>query len=161
MWNIAVLAVLTSVIGMALIPNERGLSRVDDFNQRAQATEMAVYREAVIRFLDANPAATLPVSVATLRANKLIPDWSSLKSDGAALKWTHKMDAERILYVYPKVMPDKNLIPELLDISHRSALIAVYRASGSALYFPTSATPYPVTVAGIPDGTPVWIAKIK
>ncbi|HEY4542828.1 MAG TPA: hypothetical protein VIG66_10705 [Noviherbaspirillum sp.] len=161
MWNIVVVAVMAALTGFYMLPAEQSMSRNHELEARQMAISMGVYRQAVRAYYTANNGTlNYSVTVAELNAGNFLPEWSHLRALGENGPWANYRNAAGTVYVYPKELPTRNMLAELLDVAHRSVNVAVYRAADSSLYSPgdNQRFPHPQTGGGIPDGAPVWIA---
>lgn len=164
MWNIVVVAVMAALAGIYILPSEQALGRAEDMKARELAGSMAVYRQAVSAYYGKFGAKTnYSATVAELKAGNFLPDWSRLYTEGEAGPWTNYRNAAGIIYIYPKQLPEKNILPDLLELAHNSVSVTVYRATDSSLYSPGDNKRFKHALAGaaIPDGAPVWIASPK
>lgn len=165
MWNIAVLVVLMAAAGIYGTRNLETLNVTQGHVAGAVAADMALYRDAVVRYFSATNQLNASVSFAALKTTGMLPSWTTLYQNSSAPIWNNYRDASGIIYVYAASLPADNILTELARLSHNSMLVGTYRTGAATLQSPVFGdTLIPVTaLAGrsLPDGAPVWIAMIK
>jgi len=165
MWNIAVLVVLMAAAGIYGTRNLQTMNVTQGHVANAVAADMALYRDAVVRYFSATSQLNASVSFATLKSTGMLPSWSTLYQSGSTPAWNNYRDANGIIYVYADALPTDNILAELTRLSHNSMLVGTYRTGSATLQSPVFGdTLIPVTALNgksIPDGAPVWIAMTQ
>lgn len=160
MWNIVVVTVMAALVGIYMLPSERNLSSARDMQAREMADSMGVYRQAVVRYFTATGKPEGSASMDELKSGGYLPEWSRLYAQGNDAPWDNYRNVEGIIYIYPKALPEINIVPDLLTLAHNSVTVTVYRAADKTLYSPGDNQRFPHNLGGrpIPDGAPVWMA---
>lgn len=161
MWGFLVLAAMLAVTGVYSFPVERNQAVVQEFEVRKAAENMALYREAVVRYFDVNNVTNTSVTIDDLKTAGHLPNWTTVSINSALSNWANFRDAAGTIYIYPAVLPSSNMVTAVLEVSEYSSLVAVYRAVDTSLYFSVDGQSVIATsLSGIPipDGAPVWIA---
>lgn len=159
MWNMVIIAIMASLAGLTMLPTERMMNSMEDMKGRETAETMGLYRQAVVDYFTAHPTGPASVNINTLKSAGVVPTWSTLYTDSANVVWRNYRNGTDI-YIYPATIPERNIIPELLELSRQSVTVGVYRASDSSLYSPVDNQRITLALSGvtIPDGAPVWMA---
>ncbi len=165
MWNIAVLAVMLAVAGAYATRSLQTGDRLQHQAVISLAREMAMYREAVIRYFEIYDIHDASVSYATLTASGALPGWTRMAQGTSSAIWNNYRDAAGIIYIYASSLPAQNIVGELVGVSHQSILVGTYQATASTLQSPlfgdTNIPLSALTGKSVPDGAPVWIAMTK
>ncbi|WP_034300968.1 type IV pilus biogenesis protein PilM [Herbaspirillum sp. RV1423] len=165
MWNIAILVVLVSVAGIYSTKNLQTLAATESRVAGSVASEMAIYRDAVVNYFTVYNLYNTSVSFGALKSSGMLPSWSLMFQKSEAPIWNNYRDAAGVIYIYATALPDDNILGELASLSHNSILAGAYRSSLSNLQSPVFGdTNIPVTALSgksVPDGAPVWIAMTK
>ncbi len=101
----------------------------------------------------------------TLRASGALPAWSPLAGASATTIWANYRNAAGTVYIYAAQPPERNIVADIVRLSHNSVLAGVYRSGDTNLYSPIFGDtqiklPTPAEVA-IPHGSPVWIVAAQ
>jgi len=160
MWNIVVITVMAALVGLYVLPSERNMNSMREMQAREMADSMGVYRQAVVRYFTATGKLDWSASMDELKDGHYLPEWSSVYAQGDAAPWDNYRNADGIIFIYPKVLPETNIVPDLLALAHNSVTVTVYRAADNTLYSPGDNMPVTLDLGGkpIPDGAPVWMA---
>ena len=161
MWNLFVITVLGVLTGIYANFGERTVSMAQSNQARETAESMALYREAVIQYYTANDIKKHSVSLTVLKADHLVPTWSTLYTRSDESIWDNYRAADGTIYVYATTLPAKNIQAELVALSRNSYLAGVYKRSGQFLYSPvfgdTGISLAALASRSVPDNAPVWI----
>lgn len=183
MWNIIVLTAMLSLVGYYATRDQH---YVDNTGMQASANglaeKMAIYRQAVIGYYAANPGAPLKTSVSQseLQAAGVFPSWA----DAASLcaQWRNYIDGNRMIFIYAPGPLSTDIVAKIVSMSGNSVLVGRAQTNGTQLVLyapadiPSAAVTqspqipmaddygaYPSIVlpagAGIPVGSPVWLAQ--
>ncbi len=165
MWNIAILVIMMAIAGGYLT---RSMQTSDQLHGRVAmsvASEMGIYRDAVISYFSDNNLINSSVSFAVLKSSGALPAWTRMAQSASAPIWNNYRDANGIIYVYAATLPTQNIAGELAAFSHDSIMVGLYRSAATTLQSPIYGdTNIPLTALSgksVPDGAPVWIAMTK
>jgi len=165
MWGLIVALVMIAAGGFYCSTSSQQLAVVQSNLCRETASEMALYRQAVIDYFSANDLRGTSVSIEALKSARALPSWSLLYQQSDRLIWSNYRDQDGIIYVYGTSLPSINILADLAQLSGNSVLVGVYRTGKSTLQSGVFGdTGIPVTaLAGraIPDGSPLWIAMTQ
>ncbi|WP_211474764.1 type IV pilus biogenesis protein PilM [Collimonas humicola] len=169
MWGVLMLVCMLSVAGYYSMAGQENLIASENSVAANLAINMAVYRQAVIDYSSANPAA-LATSVASGALS--LPSWGI---PSALSRWDNYIDRNGVIYVFTRMKLPVNITADIVSLSRNSVLAgeAAATAAGS-LYLnapadiavtPLAAQQAPRQVillpapAAIPVGSPVWLAS--
>lgn len=162
MWHVAVLIAMTALTGMYALNGTSSPRLIEDAHAARLADSMAVYRHAVTQYYNDHPATPYSVDIATLNAAGLFPEWSPLHTHPETAIWRNYINADGRIYIYAASRPAPDAITHVLKLSHNSVLAGVFRTGDITLYSPVygdTGIPLPTAAeAGIPNGSPVWVA---
>ncbi|MET3133308.1 hypothetical protein AAKU55_003598 [Oxalobacteraceae bacterium GrIS 1.11] len=162
MFNIFILAVMVSLAAFYSSDQPRQEDLNAQARTRALASDMAVYREAVVRYFalpDNKGSEHTTVDGPTLASAGLLPSWSPLAATGDGATWANLRD-DHIVYIYAKSALPVGVLSDLLALSKNSSQVGQYHVDcqcfQSALSAPVTKK---LTSNNIPNGSPVWIAR--
>jgi len=165
MWNVAILVIMMAVAGGYMTHSLQVSDQLQSQVAMSLASEMAIYRDAVISYFTENNLLSTSVSFAALTSSGALPAWTTMAQSGSAPIWNNYRDADGVIYIYASTLPAQNIAGQLVVFSHESILVGVYRTTLSTLQSPLFGdTNIPLTALSgksVPDGAPVWIAMTK
>ena len=159
MWSTVIVVVMAALTGFYMMPAERSRIAVDNQAAREQAESMALYREAVVAYFAKHDRAATSVASADLKSEGMLPEWSQLSS--ASVPWTNYRDSAGVIYIFPSAAGSRNIVAEVMALSHNSLNVGIYRAADRSLYAPADGTRVALASLGagvIPDAALVWMA---
>ncbi|QGZ42152.1 PilM protein [Pseudoduganella flava] len=163
MWGIALMAVLLALGSAWAHQAQRGETAGRQQAAAITAEEMAVYRAAVARYFGVHDAERdTSVATATLRAEGMLRDWSTLPAD----RWANYRAADGTIYIYAAARPERDLGTAVATLAQGSLLAGVYRAGAATLYSPVhgdTGVPLAPLLArrAVPADSPVWLAAAQ
>ena len=161
MWSTVNVVVIAALTGSYMMPAERSRIAVDNLAAREQAESMGLYREAVVAWFAAHDVSSTSVASADLKSAHLLPEWSTLSTATASVPWTNYRDSAGVIYVFPATADSRNIVAEVMALSHNSLNVGIYRAADRSLYAPADGTRVALASLGagvIPDAALVWMA---
>lgn len=159
MWSAVIVFVMAALTGFYMIPAERSRIAVENQVAREQAESMGIYREAVMSYFAEHDVTGTSVAFAHLKNPHMLPKWSTLASAG--VPWTNYRDSAGVIYIFPAAAGGRNIVNEVLALSHNSLNVGIYRAADRTLYAPADGTRVALAGPGpgtIPDAALVWMA---
>lgn len=165
MWYTVILCIMVSLGGYHALSIQKNLALAEPARAVGIASDMATYRDAVIAYFTANPGHFNVVTLESLRAMNAIPSWSPLSNAANTSIWTNYRSSDGTIFIYATSLPPANIVFEIAQLSRNSILAGVFRTGDTTLYSPVfgdTGIPLPPPAdAPIPDGSPVWIARLN
>jgi len=161
MWNLFVITVLAAIGSVYTNFGGHAASTMALNKARDMAENMAVYREAVVQYYTINDIKDKSVTLAAMKAAKVVPTWSTLYTTSTDPIWSNYRAADGTIYVYALKLPNMDIQTELAYLSRNSYLVGTYKKSGNTLYSPvfgnTGISLAALSSKAVPDNAPVWI----
>jgi hypothetical protein len=164
MWAVLIVVLALTLGGWYGWPAEQRREAVARQQASEDAETMGIYRQAVVAWFKANDVTDTSVSLADLKVAGVVPAWSRLSAGPTAAAWTNYRDAAGQIYIFPAAAGASPVIAELLALSRNSLNVGIYRAADQTLFSPVDGTRIalpPLGDAVIPDGAPVWLARVN
>ena len=161
MWALLMFVMMISVTGYYSLSMEKAEIAAVRERESSLASSMAVYRAAVVRYLSNTPGfAGDRVSVLQLGAT--LPAWYAVPTlQDLTPLWQNHVAPDGTITVYASEPLPRSVALEIVHLSQNSLLAGIALAD-STLYSPVDNTGMPrialPAAAGIPEGSPVWIA---
>lgn len=158
MWIVWIVTALAAVSGFYSISTQRIETNLAAAKSEDLAANMAVYRNAVIEYLAANPGITGPAAVPDAALATVYPAWYRPWPN-----WANYLSADGMITIYAAAVPEQRITSQIEAESHHSILAGEANAAlgGGYLYstrFGRTNIPLPDTIT-IPNGSPVWMAN--
>jgi hypothetical protein len=157
MWAIWMMVGLASVTGYYAVANQVRNEPPVTAKSSTLAGNMAVYREAVLKYLRDNPS----FSGTTISNNLLtLPAWGYTPDP----IWTNYIAPDNTVFIYASILPPVDIISELTNLSRSSMLAGRANMTTEKLESIVNTTvniSLPVVLppaAPIPDKSPIWLA---
>ncbi|MEN3291425.1 MAG: hypothetical protein V7642_678 [Burkholderiales bacterium] len=163
MWSLVMITALAALTGFYTTVSQQASSVAENRKAMELAENMALYREAVIRYYTAHDVTNASASMQELKAEKVIPEWSTLYTDTAAPLWGNYRDAGGMIYVYATRLPPVNIASEMAELSRYSYFAGSYQQAGMVLKSPkygnTGISLAALAGRSVPDNAPVWLGR--
>jgi len=152
MWMTWIMTALIAIAGgLALSDEVRSPPRLAMHKSADLADNMGVYRGAVIGFLAKTPS----FATGTVPDEMLIlPSWYRPYP-----LWRNHVEADGSVTIYAAQLPPLSIMADLMRLSHNSMLVGAADTSTNTLRSPLFGDTRIKLPAGIPDGSPVWLAR--
>ena len=154
MWPLWVLVAMISVTGYYSVSNQvRHHATPMAAESMTLASNMAIYRDAVLTYLHNNPGfsgTTIPTALLPL------PTWGYTPKT----IWAHYIAPDKTIVVYATVRPPVDITADLMNLSKNSILAGRANTTTGRLESPVHGNtniPLPAGIT-IPNGSPVWLA---
>lgn len=161
MWSAVIVFVMAALSGFYMMPAERSRIAVENLAAREQAESMGIYREAVVAYFAAHDVTGTSVSFSALKSAHVLPEWSPLSASSANVPWSNYRDSAGVIYIFAATPGTRNIVSEVMTLSHNSLNVGIYRAADRSLYAPADGTRVDLASLGagvIPDAALVWMA---
>jgi hypothetical protein len=159
MWAMFILTALLALGGYAALASERQMQVSQQSSTRVMAENMGLYRQAVVNYFALYPLDFSTVSVTVLTQLQLLPGWLALSLDA---DWTNARAADGTIYIFSARSKPPPIVSDVLQLSHQSILVGVYRSGDTALYSPvfgnTGIALAATITSRIPKGSVLWLA---
>ncbi|PLY99993.1 pilus assembly protein PilM [Burkholderia sp. WAC0059] len=154
MYQLFIVLMMSALIGTYVTIVSEQRDEITPAEARTLALNLAMYRTAVIRYVQSNPNAGFRGSV----SNSVLPDVGAYVPNTL---WRNYVSGSTVV-VYAASLPGVNIVGDLESIAYGSVFAgAAY--DGTVVADPNAVAPsgvsLPAAVAGnIPNGAPVWEA---
>ncbi|HYD63740.1 MAG TPA: type IV pilus biogenesis protein PilM [Noviherbaspirillum sp.] len=161
MWIIWIATAMISLTGFYSVANQVRSPVSVTTNSAALAASMAIYRTAVVTYLQANPGFLGP------RVSDANVDLTLRSRYPRNPIWTNYIAPDQTIYIYASTLPPVDIAADIAGLSKNSILAgrantttnrlesAVFPNTTQSLLLPNIP---PLAAPPIPNGSPVWLA---